>query len=859
MGGVLHPATPSRLSITQSTPLEDGWHVARAAPGSHPAPPDEDQLEWLPAVVPGTVAGALRAAGVTEPDDLDAFDWWYRTRFIAPPAADDERVALLFEGLATIAEVYLNGVLLLKSDSMFSAHTLDAGEHLTTENELVICFRALLPLLGVSRRPRARWRTRLVAHGTLRFYRTALLGRAPGFAPRPAIVGPWRSVTLRHGPGPSLQRLALQTRLTERTGRLRVDATLTGVNPGAEVQLAATVLGPTPTTPVTLSEAVGGDRTGQVITGELVVSDVQPWWPHPYGDPTRYQVRVSVRVNGDTIAIEDRWVGFRTVTNEGELDRDGLALRINDVAVFARGAVWTPLDMSAPHGDDDTLRPVLERVRDAGMNMLRVPGISVYESDAFYDLCDELGILVWQDFMFANMDYPDSDERFMETVQIEVRQLLDRVGWRPSLVVLCGGSEVAQQAAMQGRDPALETSPLYGELLPASIRQAGTPAVYVLSAPWGGDVAFRPDRGVANYYGVGAYLRPLDDARRADVRFAAECLAFSNVPDSHPGELVDSRGFGPQHPVGSRACRATSGRAGTSRTCGITICGCCTGSIQFNCAAPTSTGTWTLSRLTSGEVMAEVFGEWRRAGSRCGGGLVLWLTDLHPGAGWGVLDHGARPKLAFHSLRRALAPVAVWSSDEGLGGIVAHVANDRPEVLRAQLRVALYRDGELCVAEETIAITLGAHGNCEHNVEEVLGHFVDVSWSYRFGPPAQDVVVLSLERSHETETELLSQAFRFPIGRPSGVESARRLGVTVSTHRANDGEWSVRTGASRLVHGCRLLIPGFEPADDGFSLEPGHRREIALRRVGNDPEPSGGELTAANLAGPVAITSESVR
>jgi beta-mannosidase len=852
----LQPATPSSLSVVAITPLNDSWHVARAAPGSHPEPPRDDQLDWLPAIVPGTVAGALRAAGVAEPDDLDAHDWWYRTHFTASPAVDGEQVRLLFEGLATVAEVYLNGVLVLDSDSMFTAHAVDAREHLTTDNELTICFRALLPLLRVPRRPRARWRTRLVAHGTLRFYRTALLGRAPGFAPRPAVVGPWRSVTLRRCPGPALERLALQARLTERTGRLRVDATLTGIAPGAEVQLVATVLGTTPTTPVTLSEAVGGDPTGQVMTGELAVSDVQPWWPHPYGDPTRYQVRVSVRVDGDTIAIEDRWVGFRTVTNEGELDRDGLALRINDVAVFARGAVWTPLDMSAPHGDDDTLRRVLERVRDAGMNMLRVPGISVYESDAFYDLCDELGILVWQDFMFANMDYPDSDERFMETVQTEVRQLLDRVGWRPSLVVLCGGSEVAQQAAMQGRDPALETSPLYGELLPMSIRQAGTGAVYVLSAPWGGDVAFRPDRGVANYYGVGAYLRPLDDARRADVRFAAECLAFSNVPDSHPGEPVDARGFGPQHPDWKSGVPRDVGSGWDFEDVRDHYLRLLYGIDPIQLRSTDIDRYLTLSRLTTGEVMAEVFGEWRRARSRCAGGLVLWLTDLHPGAGWGVLDHGARPKLAFHLLRRALAPVAVWSSDEGLGGIVAHVANDRPEALSARLRVALYRDGELCVAEETIAIALGAHGNCEHNVEEVLGHFVDVSWSYRFGPPAQDVVVLSLERSHETETELLSQAFRFPIGRPSGVESARRLGVTVSTHCATDGEWSVRAGASRLVHGCRLLIPGFEPADDGFSLEPGHQRDVALLRVGHDREPSGGELTAANLAGPVAITSE---
>ncbi len=163
--------------------------------------------------------------------------------------------------------------------------------------------------------------------------------------------------------------------------------------------------------------------------------------------------------------------------------------------------------------------------------MLRVPGIAVYESPAFYGLCDELELLVWQDFMFANLDYPEQDDTFMAAVEPEARQILDELGGRPCLAVLCGGSEVAQQVAMMGLDPKLGERPLYGELLPSLIAGAGVDVPYVPSTPWGEELPFRPDRGVANYDGVGAYLRPLEDARRADVRFAGECLAFANVPD----------------------------------------------------------------------------------------------------------------------------------------------------------------------------------------------------------------------------------------------------------------------------------------------------------------------------------------
>ncbi len=203
---------------------------------------------------------------------------------------------------------------------------------------------------------------------------------------------------------------------------------------------------------------------------------------------------------------------------------------MNGVAVFARGAVWTPVDWLGLAPSEAELRAAVETARQAGMNILRVPGTAAYETAAFHDLCDELGMLVWQDFMFANLDYPIADEAFRALVESEVAQVASRLAGRPSTVVFCGNSEVEQQVAMFGLEPALGRGELFGELLPAALEAAGADAVYVPSAPCGGDLPFRPDRGVANYYGVGGYRRPLEDARRADVRFAAECLAFANVP-----------------------------------------------------------------------------------------------------------------------------------------------------------------------------------------------------------------------------------------------------------------------------------------------------------------------------------------
>jgi beta-mannosidase len=375
------------------------------------------------------------------------------------------------------------------------------------------------------------------------------------------------------------------------------------------------------------------------------------------------------------------------------------------------------------------LRAAVVQAREAGMNMLRLPGTGAYETRAFHDLCDELGMLVWQDFMFANFDYPLQDEQFRASVTREAREVLGGLGGRPSLAVLCGNSEVEQQVAMLGLDSALGRGELFGELLPELIRESGVDAVYVPSAPCGGELPFRPDRGIANYYGVGGYRRPLEDARRASVRFAAECLAFSNVPAEEP---TDS--------LGSWECVEVEEnpvlRTGIPRDVGADW--------DFQDVSDHYLGLLfdldpdvlrrtdrerylELSRLATGEVMAEVFGEWRRAASPCGGALVLWLRDLLAGAGWGVIDHRGVPKLAYHHLKRALAPVAVWTVDEGLGGVVAHVANDRPRPLIASLRVALYRDFELRVGEAATAIELDAHSQGAWNVETIVGHFVDAS------------------------------------------------------------------------------------------------------------------------------------
>jgi beta-mannosidase len=826
-------------TVRLSRDLRDGWELARSAAGVVRAPDDLADLGWSPALVPGTVAGSID--GLTE--DPDDFDWWFRVRFDERPVEEDERLILCLEGIATVAEVYLNGAQVLTSRSMFASHRVDVSELVLDRNELAVCCRALSSDLMTRRKPRARWRTAL-ADNRLRHVRTMLLGRAPGFAPGPAVVGLWRPVRLERLTGFVPEEIRVRPSIERDDGILALRITGPATRDGlvGPDSLDVSLTGPGGTTETTLEVRPVGDRL--MAEGELRIPTVARWWPHTHGSPTLYEL--SIRA-GDVELHRGR-VGFRSLRWPSDWEDTGLALSINEVPIFARGAIWTPLDLKAPHQPEPVVRAALEQVVDAGMNMIRIAGIGCYESTAFYDLCDELGILVWQDFMLANLDYPAADPAWSAEFEAEARQELGRTAGRPSLTVLCGGSEVAQQIAMLGLDPEIARGELYVETLPRLIQEAEASAAYVPNSPWGGSRPFEPDHGVANYYGVGAYLRDLSDARLAEVKFAAECLAFSNVPDDPALEQMEARGgLVPHHPVWKRGVPRDAGAGWDFEDVRDHYLKVLYGEDPVALRWADMRRYLDLSRAVTGEVMAATFGEWRRGGSPCAGGLVLWLRDLQPGAGWGILDHQGAPKVAYHHLRRALAPASVWITGEGLRGVDVHLANDRPEAIQATLRVALYRNFRAAVQEASVCVSLAAHGYISFDVEELIGHFVDASYAYRFGPPGHDLVVASLESDAPAGGRLIASAFHFPVERPLRVEPAERLGLRAWLSGEEGADLQLHIVSETMLNGVRVHAPGFVPEDDAFMLEPGIERTVLLGRRDSPAAAAPVTISALNM------------
>jgi len=837
-----------RIESSPRETLAEGWSIRAAEPGEFTSPDVLPAEGWQPIATLATVAACEREAGRWSLDrspvrSFDTQDWWYRLAFDLPEPTEVP-LRLCFDGLATLAEVWLNGQSILTSDNMFVAHVCELvpGQLRESDNELVMRFRSLDQELA-RRRPRPAWRVPMLEQQQLRWVRTTLLGRTPGWSPPAPPIGPWREIRLERAIGARLETRQLRAALDGADGVLDVVLAFEGSELPADVSVELFAPGDE-SAEVRGALTADGSRWG----GRLRISAPALWWPHTHGTPALYRARAIVRLRGGAEAsMELGNVGFRSV--ELDTDADAFALRINGTSVFCRGACWTPADPIGFRADPGALRRLLEEVRDAGMNMLRVGGTMVYEDEAFFDACDALGIMVWQEFMFANMDYPSADASFLASVEHELRQQMTRWGGRACLAVVCGNSEVSQQAAMWGAQRGAWSPALFHEIVPALARQCLPDVPYWPSSAWGGAFPHQVDAGSTSYYGVGAYLRPLDDARRSGLRFATECLGFSNVPAPH---TIDRMPGGSALRVTHAAWKA---RASRDLTAGWDFedvrdhyLGELFGVDATRLRYSDHERYLALSRATSGEVMIAAFSEWRRRGSPCGGALVWFLRDLWAGAGWGVLDDAGLPKPCWHALKRVLQPLAVLLTDEGNNGLVAHVVNERPEPLVGLLTLDAWR-GDVLLAHAEGSIEIAPRTTIERNVASMLDHFIDLSDAFRFGRRAHDAVVLSLTSA---AGERLGQAFHFPGG--MGLPMEADLGLTAQARPLEGGSVEVRVSSRRFALGVHFETPGYVPSDEFFHLPPRQEALVVFR-----PLPGArtwrGVVSALNSAQPGAISS----
>ncbi len=832
--------------------LLSGWHIQKTAAGAVNQPAHLATSAWQPTQVPGTVAQHCIAHGL-DASNIDDADWWYTAESDLPERVNTSTLEIIFTGLATLAEVWLNGQLLATSQSMFVPLCLPAPL-ISGRNCWHLCFRSLAQALG-QRRPRPSWKTPLVEQQQLRWFRTSLLGRMPGWTQPLPVIGPWQAVHCYEKAVVFLRDSHISTGFSRNNNvsdgawlkanfilEVATDQIPTGCLKISNQEL-----------PLMFRQETGQQESRQQVPRKqeprkwiaeitTTLADMPRWWPHTHGDSPLVAAELQVTLN-QPFNFPLGKLGFKSL----ELCRDNgkLAFVINGQEIFCRGACWTPQDVVTLSSSAEQLRNSLLQARDAGVNMLRINGTMAYESDDFYSLCDELGILVWQDFMFANMDYPTQDKDFAALIDTEVQHHLRRLSAHCCIAAYCGGNEVYMQAAMVGLPASAYRNAFFDQQLPERCEQLHSGIVYFPSSPCEGDLPFLPNVGTSHYYGVSAYRQPVADAELSQVKFATECLAFSNIPEAN---TLDKLFQGKQPYMHSPLWQEGVPRMASSgwdfedvRDFYLTEL------YGINPVALRAYDTpryLEYSRVLTGEIMAQTIALWRSQFTPCAGALMWFWRDLQLGAGWGLIDSLGQPKAAYYSWKRTCQPCAIFLLDRGLNGLVIELINETAQGL--DLRIELH--GYNAQDAETIAVNHSIHLPARSQqtlmADALIGHFTDLPHSYRFGPIQHRLLHARL-LDIKTET-LVSEDFYFP--QREFLSRQRQQGINIEATEIAAGQYSIKVLSPVFLQWVKLDLPGFQLSNNYFHLAPNRFIEIIARSQNiSEATPLKGYLEAINL------------
>lgn len=802
-----------------SLQLHDGWFVQAVA---GPAP-EEVAGRSIPATVPGSVHTDLLAAGLIVDPYLDdnerlvawigACDWRYTMAF---DWSDDgrDRAELVFEGLDTVAAVELNGTPIAETRNMHRTYRFDVRSLLREgSNDLTVTFASPVrhadwASLEQGYRPH-------VNHHPYNSIRKMACNFGWDWGPDVATVGMWRPVTL-------------QTWSTARVTSVRTTATVAAVD-GRDrgtctVQVDLETVGDVAARLVArlggaaASVEVAAGQTAAVI--EISVDDVERWWPRSHGAQPLYDLDLSLEVGGDVVDGASSRVGFRTVRIDHTPDADGTPFTfvINDVPVFIRGANWIPDDAFVHRVDRARYTARILQAEKANINLLRVWGGGIYESDDFYDVCDERGILTWQDFLFACAAY-DESEPMRSEVEAEARDNIERLMPHPSLVLWNGNNENIWGYQEWGWEKRLGDKTwglgYYLDLLPALVSELDPHRPYTPGSP------FSPAPGEA---GNEAERHPNDPAHGSTHLW--ELWNRQDYPHYRDTSARFVGEFGWQGPpTWSTLTRSLSDSPLTPESPGMLVHQKAQdGNVKLidgllaHFPLPDDMEDWHWAMSLNQAVAVQTGIEHFRSLSPVCMGTIVWqLNDCWPVTSWAMVDGDGREKPLLYSVTHAYADrlLTVQPRD---GALAAIVVNDSEQRWSGDAVVRRLRFDGTELASATVAVDARPRST------------------------TTIAIAAELATAEEPETELLevrigdARAFWFFAEyRDSGLTFPE---LSTSVERSDDG-YEITVTAANLVRDVTLLVDkldvGARVDDQLVTLLPGESITFAVTSAAEIP------------------------
>lgn len=616
--------------------------------------------KWRTAVVPGCVhLDLLRHKLIPDPfwgnneaqvQWIEDRDWEYRAVFaITARLLDEEAIELVADGLDTVATVLVNGKVVAQTENMFIGHRWDVKSFLRRgNNEVLVRFGSAMEYIRTHRTDH-RPRELNDPVGRCAVIRKHQCQFGWDWGPRLVTAGIWRDLRLEAWSENRLDSVRLhQTH--------RADGSVA-------LQLLPELARPAEDVTLTWDLSLQGKKVGRGTGPEAIVAEPQLWWPKGQGEQPLYEIAVEAHgADGVSLGRWARKIGLRTIMLDRHADQWGESFQfvVNGRAIFAKGANWIPAHSFVAGLSQADYRRDLVSAVEANMNMIRVWGGGIYESEEFYDLCDELGLLVWQDFMFACTRYP-GDEAFLASSSEEAKFQARRLRHRASLALWCGNNEVAGCNAHELVPDAKKQSDhdeLFLTGLPSALRAVDEVTPYWPSSPWRGDMSVDHEtgekRGDTHFWDVWHARKPVKDYEKYVFRFVSE---FGMQSYSSPETNAT---FCPPHEdniFGPEMENHQKNRFGNQ-----IILDYVSRLYRF----PKGQDELIyLSQLNQAYCMQVGVEHWRRSSPQCMGTLFWQLNDCWPVASWSSVEFTGKWKALQHVARRFFAPALVTAHVPG--------------------------------------------------------------------------------------------------------------------------------------------------------------------------------------------------
>lgn len=818
-------------NLSQIRQLHTGWEFSMY--GSH---------EWLSAEVPGTVHQDLLAHdklpdpfyGMNEEKIqwVEKEDWLYRTSFVvSEEEMSAEGTFLVFEGLDTYADVFLNGALLLKADNMFVGYRVPVKSVLKKgENKLVIRFRS--PIWEAM----PQWESNGFDYPADNdhfpqklsvFTRKAPYSYGWDWGIRMVTCGIWRPVYLEF-----VNKAVVEDYFVHQTSvsavRAEVDNQIEINNIGNDRQQALVRVtyrypGETDKSVEKKVELQPGQNN---VSLPLSVESPHLWMPNGWGEPALYEFEASVWVDGQQVSQKSHQIGFRQVRVVQEKDKEGMSFyfEVNGVPMFAKGTNLIPSDALLPRVTRARYARLLEDAQISHMNMIRVWGGGIYEDDAFFEEADKRGILIWQDFMFACTTYPH-DSAFLHRVSEEAEYNIKRLRNHASLAMWCGNNEIYEglrywgwkekytpevyQQMLEGYDV------LFRHLLPAKVKELDPGRFYLEGSPYEANWGRPESWKIADSHNWGTWYgqKPFESLDAEIPRFMSE-YGFQAFPEMKTIRTFASpEDYELESPVMNAHQKSTIGNALIKKTMAL-----------YYPVPEKFEDLVYMGLVLQGQGMRHGMEAHRRNRPYCMGSLPWQLNDSWPVVSWSAIDYYGNWKAMQYQTRRAFAPVLVNAIREG-----------------EKLRVYVLSD---CLKAEKVTLQLEwtdfqgkihrrqqVEGMLPVNASEV---FYEEDRQKAFAACDTTASYLRMTLKGKQSRKVLSDEVYYPVypkyqHLPQAKISCKKV--------LKDGTCELTLKSSQLARDVFIEIPvqGVRFSDNFFDLLPGVTKKVTVTSADGSP------------------------